>query len=152
MTIVPYDKRKELSTPIEPTHIFILTQRGIKQKDIIDGRVSTRKLKPNRAIKQDIKDLEDKIEIYKQQILDLEIKISDKDLAIVRYETLFKENEESIKYLHSLESFRDMFVLKCMIKTGSPITIIQCSGIIKRRQCKFVDTCKDRVNILEMLL
>lgn len=151
MTIVPYDKRKELSTPIEPTHIFILTKRGIRQKDIIDGRVSTRKLKPNRAINQQVKDLEDKILYLKENTIDLNSKIKQQDLIIKKYVTLCKKNIERINEVEILEKFRDMFVLKCMIKTGTPITVLQCSGIIKRKQCKYAPECKDRKTLLNKI-
>lgn len=152
MSIVPYDKRKELTTETEPPNLSIFTKRGVKQKSVIDGRVSLRRQKTNKAINQDIKDFKDKISYLQESIIDLNSQMKQKDLVIEEYQNLIKKNTKRINEVKILEDFRDIFILSCMIKTGTPITILQCSGIVKRKECNFQDKCIQRIKILEHIL
>jgi len=151
MSIVPVDKRKEIIKHTELPQLSIFTKRGIKQKDLIDGRVSIRRLKTNRAINQDIKDFKDKISYLQESIIDLQSTIRQKDMQINAFETLFQKNTKRINEVKILEDFRDMFILKCMIKSGTPITIFQCTGILTRKECKYAPECKDRIKLLRTI-
>ena len=148
MTIVPYDKQKEIIKSTELPNLSIFTRRGIKQKQIIDGRVSLRKQKTNKAINQDIKDFKDKISYLQENIKDLNSQIKHKDLMIEEYIKIGKSSIKRLNEVKILEDFRDMFILNCMIKSGTPITIFQCTGIIKRRECKYAPECQDRKDLL----
>lgn len=84
----------------------------------------------------------------KQYLLD---EIERLNKVIKDYKKLVNETLDKREYVKALEGFRKLFTLKCMIKSGTPITILQCSGIVKRKQCKYVFKCKDRKELIDKI-
>ena len=148
--IIPFSYRKEI-VPFTDRNIPVLTKRGLKEKPLIDGRVNTFLLKTNKAIIKDKDDLTAQLNYYEEMIKDLQTKLESKDSSITSLKDALNSLSEKANYIKALEEFRNIFCLECIVHNTKK-TIIQCNESIKRNQCTFHETCKDRDKILKMFI
>jgi len=84
-----------------------------------------------------------KIKYYEDRIKELEKTLND-------YKTLINSTIDKVDYIKSLEGFRDLLTLDCIILSRR-LTIFQCTNTINTNKCKFYIQCKPRIDLIKKI-
>ncbi len=94
----------------------------------------------------------DTLQYYKDEIERLNKIIEEKDNSFQDFKQKVNQIIDKGKYQKSLEDFREMMLINCIIRNNLNVTPFQCRDSIISDKCSFFKNCKPLKNFYEKII